>query len=265
MNHWMTIPCLEEISQSIALADRYSCAFEYNDFISGSTLDDPASLDSLIQKAAALPHNAQNTLHGVFYDVTIFSSDQKIRAVSEQRVRQSMDVAARLGVKGVVFHTNYIPTFRALSYQDLWVASNKRFWKKIIAEYPHTKVYVENMFDLEPGPLLRLAEEMAEDEQFGVCLDVAHAHLSDVPLKRWIKELAPHIRHIHINDNDGKTDGHLPLGEGNICFEDVFQHLDKYCADASILLEISGIEDQEKSFRYLERHCFLKQHEGALI
>ncbi len=265
MNQWMTIPCLDQISQSTALANEYSCAFEYNDFISGSVLDDPASLDNLLQKASALQHSVRNTLHGVFYDITIFSSDPKIRAVSEQRVRQSMDAAARLGVKGVVFHTNYIPTFRAEPYQKLWVESNKQFWKKMIAEYPNTEIYMENMFDLEPELLLRLADELAEEERFGVCLDVAHAHLSEVPLKRWIKDLAPHIRHIHINDNDGKTDGHLPLGEGNICFEDVFQNLDKYCADVSILVEITGIEDQEKSFQYLERHCFLKQREGALI
>lgn len=258
MTQWMIIPCLEQIKETLALAERYSCSFEYNDFTLGSVLDDLPLLESLAAQAAHMPAAARSTLHGVFYDITIFSSDPKVRAVSEARVRQSMDVAVRLGVRGVVFHTNYIPTFRAQSYQDEWVATNRRFWHQILDEYPETEVYMENMFDLEPDPLLRLAEGMADHERFGVCLDVAHAHLSEIPAARWIELLAPHIRHVHINDNDGQTDGHLRFGEGTIAFESVFAGLKAHCAKASILIEVSGIDNQQKCFEFLERHSFLK-------
>ncbi len=257
MEQWMIIPSIEDAEQSLDLAKRYGCGLEYNDFILGSVLDDPDELNVIVKQADYFPREMRRTMHGVFYDITIFSADPQICAVSEHRVRQSMEVAARLGVGGVVFHTNYIPTFRMQSYEDYWVEANKQFWTQIAQEYPQIEIYMENMFDLSPELLLRLAEEMRGVSRFGVCLDIAHAHLSEVPVCEWIAMLAPHIRHIHINDNDGITDGHLPLGEGRIAFEPVLGSIREHCKAASILIEVKGLEEQKKCFDYLQDRSLL--------
>ena len=56
-----------------------------------------------------------------------------------------------------------------------------------------------------------------------------------------------------INDNDLKNDLHAAVGDGNIdwkAFETEFQ---KYKIDASVLVEVSGLEKQKKSLEYLKR------------
>ncbi len=249
----MMVPCLEDISGSADMAKKYGCAFEFGDFVSGALLDNRSGLDVLEQRAAQLPNVEKSIVHGAFYDVTIFSSDPKIREVSELRVRQSIGIAQRLGARGVVFHTNYIPTFRVRSYMDAWVEDNRKFWIDMMGEYSDVDIYIENMFDLEPDLLQRLAGELSEYARFGVCLDIAHAHLSPVPIRQWIAALAPHIKHMHMNDNDRVADGHLPLGEGTIAFDEVFDALAEYnVVSPTILIEVSGLKEQKKCFEYLE-------------
>lgn len=68
---------------------------------------------------------------------------------------------------------------------------------------------MENMFDEAPDILAGLAERMKDIENFGICLDYAHAMLSKCPGDEWVRTLAPYIRHMHINDNDLENDLHL--------------------------------------------------------
>ena len=90
------------------------------------------------------------------------SSDPGIREVSELRVRQSMEIAKELGIRGVIFHTNMIANFKDVAYMNNWVKTNATFYKKILKEYPGLYIYVENMFDFDPDMLVKLAESMKE-------------------------------------------------------------------------------------------------------
>ena len=45
-------------------------------------------------------------------------------------------------------------------------------------------------------------------------LDVGHARLQE-GARKGVDLLGNNIRHIHLTDNFGKTDDHLPLGDGN--------------------------------------------------
>lgn len=78
-----------------------------------------------------------------------------------------------MGIKAVVFHTNYIVNFRLQSYIDSWLDRNEKFWQSILREYPEQMIYIENMFDDAPGMLLNLYERMSDEPHFKVCLDVA--------------------------------------------------------------------------------------------
>lgn len=87
---------------------------------------------------------------------------------------------------------------------------------------------MENMFDSDPVILQKISEQLCVYSNFGVCLDYAHAHLSDTPIEEWIKALRQYIRHIHINDNDLRRDLHLAVGDGGStgnCFADIIKHI----------------------------------------
>ncbi len=253
----LIIPEKGRIGESLSLSGEYGLGFEYNDFYVG--MDDDAAVDALIALFKQNKPERPCTMHGAFYDIAVGSVDAKIRAVSQERVRQSVDICRRLGARAAVFHTNTIPNLNLPAYCDAWVETNAQFYAEVLEANPDINVYVENMFDFAPDLLMRLAERLARYENFGVCLDFAHACLSPAPLELWAEALHPYIRHCHINDCDGRADLHLPLGRGVLDISGFFELLEKYRIDSTILLEIRGIEGQRESLKYL-RALGLPEH-----
>ena len=248
------IPQRNNIEESLRLSKEYNANFEYNDFFLPFVLDDENKKKELIEFYKSLQRDRSNdTLHGAFLDVTLHSSDTRIREVSELRVRQSMDIAKELGIRGVVFHTNMIANFKDAAYMDNWVKTNAAFYKKLLAEYPGIFVFVENMFDFDPDMLVALAEELKEESYFGVCLDYAHATISKVPAKEWFKVLKPYIKHMHINDNDLNNDQHKALGNGDIDYQEFTELMKENNMEVSVLVEVSKIEDQIISLEYMKQ------------
>ncbi len=232
--------------------------FEYQDFIDPDLLDRKEALSQRINTYLALPRSRQeDVIHGPFLDICVHSSDSTIRAASDRRIRQVCDIALTLGVKAIVLHTNLIPNFYAPAYRQGWVDRNEAYIRRLLADYPTLSVYMENMFDEEPDSLVALAQRM-EGQRFGICLDIAHAHLSHTPILRWHAMCSPYIAHYHLNDNHGKTDEHLPIGKGNLPWKQVLPVLRP---DASCLLEVDSLEKYTQSVTALA--SYKKQQEGT--
>ena len=248
------IPKRDNIEESLRLSKEYNAYFEYNDFFIPAVLDDEEKKKELIEFYKSLPRDRSNdTLHGAFLDVTLHSSDARIREVSELRVRQSMDVAKELGIRGVIFHTNMIANFKDPVYMKNWVNTNAAFYKKILTEYSGIYIFVENMFDFDPDMLVELAQELKEEPYFGVCLDYAHATISKVSAKKWLEVLTPYIKHMHINDNDLKDDLHKALGQGKIDYKEYTRLMNENEMEVSVLVEVSRVEEQINSLEYMRR------------
>lgn len=250
------IPDRNRIEESLRLAEEHQAFFEYNDFFLPDVLDHEEQLNALKNFFRSLPRNTdKDLLHGVFLDITIHSEDKLVRKISEMRVRQSMDIAAELGIRGVIFHTNIIPNFRTVSYQQHWLDSNETFWRQILTEYPKLEVLLENMFDEEPDLLAELARRMKDESRFGVCLDYAHAMVFDQThtIGNWIEKLMPYVKHIHINDNDLKSDLHQAVGEARIDWQEYNDLMEKWEANASVLIEVNAIEAQKKSLQFMKK------------
>lgn len=251
------IPDEKRIGESCALAQRFGACFEYNDFYVPALLDDEEEFARRIRMYRELDRDrSADTLHGAFYDVTVHSDDPLIRRVSEKRVYQSMEAAEKLSVRGVVFHTGTIPNFRGEYYHQNWVDKNTKFWTKICREYRELEIYIENMFDMEPDFLLDLCRNMEEIPNFGVCLDYAHARVFGGRPRLWVETLAPYIRHMHINDNDGMVDQHNTVGRGCIDWNAYDRSIRAEKIIPSVLVEMRSIEKQEKSLEYLQEHRF---------
>lgn len=256
------IPRLENLEQWKAIAEENEAAFEYNDFFMPQLLDMPEQLEQVIRTYEELPRErSQDTLHGVFFDIVIGSEDRRIAEVCEYRLRQSMDIAARLGVKAVVFHTNFITNFNVASYKKRWVEYNAMMIRTLLRDYPGLSIYMENMFDMTPELLGQLAEKMKGEERFGVCFDIAHAHLSSCPLEEWVEKLGPYVKHLHINDNFGEEDSHFAVGEGNVDWS-IMNHPQILSQQPSVLLEVRNAESFVRSVRYLKEHT-LYPYNGA--
>ena len=252
------IPNPERLEESCALAEEWDAGFEYNDFYDPALLDDAARLRERIARYRALGRAGRgDTLHGAFYDVTVHSRDGQIRAISERRVRQSMDAAQALGVRGVVFHTGLIPNYHDAFYSRPWLEDNLRFWTKLCAEYPGIEVWMENMFDREPERLAELAGAMRDVPQFGVCLDYAHASVFGGEPGVWVRALAPYIRHLHLNDNDGLADRHDAVGDGVTDWALFDRRIRAEGLRCSALIETRSLKKQRRSLHFLrERRIY---------
>lgn len=255
MNTIEIIPIKTRIEESLQLADDYNACFEYNDFFSPAVLDQPALLDSLTDFYQSLPRDRSNdTLHGAFLDVTVHSSDTLIRQASEKRICQSMEIAAKLNIRGVVFHTNLLATFQNREYLDNWLICNREFFKRLSDQYPNLQIYMENMFDLYPLTYAAFGKAMQDCPNISLCFDIAHAHLSMTPVSEWIDISYPYIGHIHLNDNDGIHDLHDSIGLGTVNWDIYNTWMKKYKVQASVLVEIGSIEKQQISLAYLKEH-----------
>lgn len=249
------IPDRTHLEESVELARRHQAAFEYNDFYMGSVLDDTQKQMEIINSYAKVRSDfSKDTMHGAFLDVTVHSSDDRIREISELRIRQSMDIAKEMGLRGVVFHTNRLYGFKDTMYLKNFWEANERFFKRICEEYPKQQIYMENMFDESPDVLRELAERMRSCGNFGVCLDYAHAVISGTPVTEWLRQMGPYIKHIHINDNDLRNDLHAAIGDGQLDWKRFTEEIDQYGINATTLIEVTGIEKQKRSLEYIKHY-----------
>lgn len=175
-----------------------------------SQVDDESCRDL---RAAVSEVDGRVWLHGVFYDLYVNSPDPDIRRISKRRIHQSMDMAERLGIDKVVFHTNHLPCTTRPSYTTRWHEESAAFWAEACERFDGS-VLLENMWD--DGPEL-LAGLLAEIPALDACLDTGHANVfSNRSVDDWVRDLGERLKYIHLSDNSGTADDALPPGDGTI-------------------------------------------------
>ena len=259
MGKFLIVSQIDRIEEYKKLADQYGVGFEVNDFYNPVLLEKGKEQDAAIAayEKHGLPEGS--TMHGAFYDITLFSYDPEIRRISRKRMRQSMDIARRLKVKGVVFHTNGNPLVGSGDYDTWIVDETAKYMEKLLKQYPDIEIYLENMFDDTPEILRRISEKLQTYSNYGVCLDYAHACVFGHDFGDWVKQLSPYVRHLHINDNDLRRDLHLAVGAGLIDWEQFRAYYLSHFQDCTVLVETTEPEAQRKSLESLISFGILKK------
>ena len=258
MPKYLIIPQRDKLDESLKLAAAYGLGFEFNDFFHPDVLDNDSLCQDIVSAYQRIILPELLTSHGDFFDVLIFSYDRKIREISEERIRRSIEVTASLGVKTFIFHSNLNPQLTAEVYRKNFQEKNVAFWSGLATEYPECNFYIENMFDSDAEPLALLAEQLRHIPNFGIALDYAHACIYSPEPEKFIKTLAPYIRHVHINDNDGKEELHHPVGDGCLDWEKFLVLQKVYFPNATVLVENTGVEAQRKSLDYMKKRGFFE-------
>jgi sugar phosphate isomerase/epimerase len=222
-----------------------------------NVLDNEEEIDRLISVYSKETLPSYCTMHGAFFDVIPFSLDPQIRKISLERIEQSILIAKEIGARGVVFHTNYNPFLSSEEYVTSWVKNNVEIWSEILSANPDIEIYLENMFDTTPNIMVKLSEELCKYDNYGVCLDYAHAAISKTDPEEWARVLSPYIKHVHINDNDLISDLHLAWGDGKIDRQSFYKCYNKYMSDATVLIETNSIENINRSLDRLKAEGFI--------
>ncbi len=168
------------------------------------------------------------TLHGPYMDLSPGGLDAKVKGVTLERIWKTMELAVLFRPKTVVFHPGFDP-WRFEGYQDLWLKNSIEAWKPVAreAEEIGTTIAVENVFEEEPHTLRSLIEGV-DSPNFRCCFDTGHYFVfGKAPLPLWFDLLGEFIVEVHLHDNDGARDDHLPLGEGEMDFAEFFDLLER--------------------------------------
>ena len=153
------------------------------------------------------------SMHGSYLDLFYTSKDKLICEVVKKRFLQIIEAAKFHSIKSVVFHSPY----REYYQKDNFIKKSVEFWLEFEKNIPDDiTIFIENIEDNDPETFIKVIENI-NNSKIRCCFDIGHANCnSNIPINNWIDTLGDKIGHIHLHDNNGKSDEHLSLGKGNI-------------------------------------------------
>ncbi len=185
--------------------------------------------------AAGLPCS----FHGPFVDLSPGSSDPGILEVTRHRLAQVLTPAAILRPRSVVCHVGYDP-LRHVWRRERWLEIAAETWSWLAARLDElgSRLMLENVLEHTPEDLAPLFASLA-GQPLGWCLDVGHvAVFGQAPMADWIARLGPALGQLHLHDNHGAWDEHLPPGQGDIDFAATFAALASCPPPRTVTLEV---------------------------
>jgi len=202
------------------------------------------------------------SLHGPFQDVIPHAQDRDVRRIAKGRIKEAIEIGARLGVARFIFHTGINTVVTDPNYYVDVVERQVDFWSEIIEEFPHAIICLENMWEPSPSLHRQIIDRIA-CPRVKVCLDTGHVNVySKVPLLQWLEELMPHLAHFHLHDNNGDVDSHLAVGTGTTPWTQFVETSLSFPEDAILMLELDSLDKQRASLAFLAPgksgdRCFL--------
>jgi sugar phosphate isomerase/epimerase len=167
------------------------------------------------------------SVHAPFLDLSPGAIDPAFRSLTVQRLKSAIASAAPFRPDTVVLHPGYDP-LRFAEHRGLWLKNSLKTWHEVASaaqDLTDTLLLIENIFEDDPSTLADLLDSLPTPP-FGFCFDTGHFQVfSKLPLSRWIDALGPHLREVHLHDNDGSGDSHLPPGRGSFPFDELFRLL----------------------------------------
>jgi sugar phosphate isomerase/epimerase len=145
------------------------------------------------------------------------------------------EVFSKLNVKYVTIHANWPPKLFSIGEGIKFQAETLKYLVREAETYSINLMYEPT--DTPKDTVDNVSEILNKVPELHLHLDTGHANLYGRRPEQFIRKFHEKIKHIHLNDNDGNRDLHLPMGVGNIDWENLINVLKKYY-DGTITLEI---------------------------
>lgn len=227
-------------------------------YLSSATLDTCQDADVRRLGDALKKAGRSYTFHAPYMDLAPGGVDSKIRRATQERLEHVLHLAALVGPEIVVFHPEY-EQWRHGEAFDLWFHGSVEMWSPLAkeAERYGVTLALENVFEQGPDTIKKLLEKI-NSLHLGFCFDTGHWLLfSKKEWQEWLEVLGNHLVEVHLHDNNGEMDQHLPPGDGTFDFIGFLRYLRAQRLSPLYTLEVHQEEDLPRSFetvtRYLER------------
>jgi sugar phosphate isomerase/epimerase len=187
------------------------------------------------------------TVHSPLIDVNIASVNSMLKETSLKIIKTSIDHARAIDANLVVVHPGNFTPMDNIPLAEHWDL-NRESLRRIIshAEDLGVKIGVENMPRNTFGLLQNAAEfKKLVDEGLPIrmTLDVGHANTTSQlgPLL----EMSDLVAHVHLHDNRGLTDEHMPVGDGTVDWKLIRSKID--LGKVSAVVEARNVEEAKAS------------------
>ena len=208
-------------------------------------------IDSEILESYSLKYS----IHAPFMDVNISSPQDQSRLNSIAQIKSSIDLANEINAEAVVVHPGLI-SFLANKYfkKEVYEFANQSI--KEIGDYAKdlgVMATIENMPNFESMIYQNIVDlnQLLVENEMHMTLDIGHAnHVGYAPEDMIFDS----IKHVHVHDNLGDDDSHLPLGEGSIDLKYIINTLESKNYDGIYILEVNDYDSIKKSNEYMKKN-----------
>lgn len=174
--------------------------------------------------------------HTAWY-LPIGSPFKELRIYALDELEKSAVAFEKLGVK--TFNVHFDTSLGIIDYNSM-IKFNMLSLKRLvpIARRHNLNIMAENTPGLFSNPDV-LEKVFKKIPKLYLNLDVAHANVGQKnTTPQLVKRFSKRITHIHISDNRGKEDEHLPLGRGSMNWTALLGIIKKSGYDGTITLEV---------------------------
>lgn len=199
------------------------------------------------------------SLHMPIHGVNLTWPVRSVAAASLGELVRTLDLAGEIGADVVVIHPGRLPA-EYVSFPE-W---HERSWSLLRfalglllprAARLGVRLALENLGNGRDRALVQTAQEHAailgEFPELWACFDLGHLHTLGGSPREYIAAIAPRLIHVHLHDNRGDWDAHLPLGEGTAPWREALWALEEHGFQGRIVLELPDAEGLRRSLALL--------------
>jgi sugar phosphate isomerase/epimerase len=191
-------------------------------------------------------YDLEFSAHAPMSDINIGSLNPRMREAALKELIAGLGACRRLGMDVYTVHPSFMTPIGLVNKDaviDTTQASLRRL--EAVSRDLGVRVALENMPQgpFTTGSTPKELLNLLEGTELGICLDVGHANTSGT-LKGFLK-LKDRIINLHVHDNMGERDEHLPVGDGTVDFPFLLKKLRGY--KGRYVIESRGLEDGVRS------------------
>lgn len=150
-----------------------------------------------------------------------------------QDTKRCIECSAALGIKNIVVHSGYE---RGITKEENF-ERNKEFFDELLlcAEKYDVNILVENfnrmgfedIYWIDSAPDLREMVDFVNHPLFHACWDVGHGNMQPMPQDESLRILGEHVYALHVQDNWGNDDSHIPPFFGTVNLDSLMSGLEE--------------------------------------
>ncbi len=201
-----------------SLCGRFGLGMEIAEFCTAYRMDREFSQADQVVRGLMI-HARRFTFHVAYNELCPAAIDPWVLDVTKRRYEMAVKLAASYGIRKLIIHSGYVPR---VYFHSWFTERSVEFWRSFLETFPaDMEICLENVMEEDPY--------MPAESRAGVTNPVrpvsgrwSRPGLQGEPGDlQGMETMLPWLKHLHIHNNHGVNDEHLPLGEGVIPMEQI--------------------------------------------